>query len=425
MENFCNRREIADGVYFTSITDSKFKINRISVIFITDLSENAAVNAVVPRMLSKNSAAYPTISALNRRLSELYSASLNWSVRADGDLQFCELNISVISDRFALDGEKILRESLEILIGCMFEPVLENGSFPVQSLELEKQNQIDDNNAEINDKGHYAYIKAYEAAFKGEPAEIQWGGKNEEVERITCGSAYDAYRSIIETMRTEIICVGESSFEGISDIFADAFSKIKRRPEKYTATKVSAAKPEPYRFTEKLDVEQSKLVMFFKTPLRKKYPLMVMQYLYGGTESSKLFLNVREKMSLCYYCYSRLGYAKGFVTTECGVDADNLEKAEKECINQLSEIANGNFTDEEVANIKLDIKNSMLMSRDTVTGLTSLCLSGIIYPENAIPVEEMTEKVNAVTREEIIEAAKSLTLDTVFTLTCEGGADDE
>ena len=420
-----NRRSIADDVYFTSVTDKKFKVNKVNVIFISKLSENAAVNAVIPRILSKCNEKFDTMAKLNRRLAELYETSINWSVRADADYQFCELSASVLADKFALDGEQILTEATKILIDCIFHPYLENGAFPAQSLELEKQNQIDDNDAEINDMTHYAYLKGYEEAFRGEPAEIRWGGTNEQVSAITSEDAMNAYRRIISEMRTEIICVGESDFDGIAEMFAEAFSGIERRPMGLPKASVSTPKKEVSRIDESLDIEQSKLVMFFKTPLRDKYKLLVMQMLYGGTETSKLFLNVRENMSLCYFCFSRLGFAKGFVSTECGVDRKNLEQTEKECLNQLSDIVKGDFTDDDIMHTKLDITNNLLTVRDTVGGIASHTLLCILFPENAFSIEEAVEEVNSVTREDIIEAAGSLTLDTVFVLSSKGGAENE
>ena len=420
-----NRRSIADDVYFTSVTDKKFKVNKVNVIFISKLSENAAVNAVIPRIISKCNEKFDTMAKLNRRLAELYETSINWSVRADADYQFCELSASVLADKFALDGEQILKEATKILIDCIFHPYLENGAFPAQSLELEKQNQIDDNDAEINDMTHYAYLKGYEEAFRGEPAEIRWGGTNEQVSAITSEDAMNAYRRIISEMRTEIICVGESDFDGIAEMFAEAFSGIERRPMGLPKASVSAPKKEVSRTIESLDIEQSKLVMFFKTPIRDKYKLLVMQMLYGGTETSKLFLNVRENMSLCYFCFSRLGFAKGFVSTECGVDRKNLEQTEKECLNQLSDIVKGDFTDDDIMHTKLDITNNLLTVRDTVGGIASHTLLCILFPENAFSIEEAVEEVNSVTREDIIEAAGSLTLDTVFVLSSKGGAENE
>ena len=425
MSSLNNRRSIADDVYFTSVTDKKFKVNRVSVIFISKLSEDAAVNAVVPRILSKCNEKLDTMAKLNRRLAELYETSINWSVRADADYQFCELSATVLADRFALDGEQILKEATKILIDCIFHPYLENGMFPAQSLELEKQNQIDDNDADINDMTHYAYLKGYEEAFRGEPAEIRWGGTNEQVSAITSESAMKAYRRIIGEMRTEVICVGESDFDGISDMFAEAFSSIERRPEGLVNAMVSTPKNEVSRIEEVFEVEQSKLVMFFKTPLRNKYQLLVTQMLYGGNETSKLFLNVREKMSLCYFCFSRLGFAKGFICTECGVDLKNLEKAEEECLNQLSDMVKGDFTDDDIMHTKLDITNNLLTVRDTVSGISSHTLLCILFPESAFSIEEAVKEVESVTRGDIIEAAGSLTLDTVYVLRSKGGAENE
>ena len=415
MEKLNNRRKIADEVYFTSITDPKFKIDRVSVIFITNLSGNAAVNAVVPRLLAKCNADL-TMPQLNRRLAELYSANLNWGVYSDGDCQLEDMSMTVLSNRYALDGEDILKDSIKILLDCIFKPKLENGLFPQQSVEIEKQNQIDDNNAEINNKSQYAYLKAYGEAFKGEPAAIRPNGMNSEVEAITPETATEAYKRLIHETRVEIICVGASDFAGIDSIFAEAFGSIERNPEKLVPTKRSSVKKEVSRFTETLDIEQSKLVMFHKTSSKNRFPFVIMQSLYGGTESSKLFSNVREKMSLCYYCYSRGGYAKGFLTTECGVDADNLERAETECLNQLEDIKKGSFTEEDINKVKRYYTNAIRSSVDTVSGVGSQCLSGIMYPEMAIPISEIIDRANAVTKEEIIEAANTLEPDTVFIL---------
>lgn len=416
MENLYNRRKIADEVYFTSITDRKFKVNKITVSFITALSDKVSENAIIPRMLVKCNEKLDTMAKLNRRLSELYSAGLSWAVNPVGDYQLLQLSASVLDNRYALENEDLIRETLDILLDCLFRPYFEDGFFPKQSFEIEKQNQKDDNDAEINDLTRFAYLRAYEEAFRGEPAEIRWGGTNKQVDAVGDKEAINAYRRMINEMRVEIICVGESTFDGVDKIFAEAFAKTERQPEKLDRIKISAPKAETERITETLDIEQSKLVMMFKTPCRDKYPLMVMQSLYGGTETSKLFLNVREKMSLCYFCFSRIGFNKGFISVECGVEEENLAKTETECLKQLSDIAAGQFTDAEIGNIKLDMINSILSMRDTINGLSAACLNDILFPEEAFPVEERLAKVKAVTREQIIAAAKTLVLDTVYIL---------
>ncbi|MBR5091181.1 MAG: hypothetical protein IK093_17280, partial [Ruminiclostridium sp.] len=146
MDNL-NRHRIAEDVYFTSVTDDKFKVNRISAVFISGLSENASANAVIPRILSKCNENLNTMAKLNRRLYELYSMDITWSVRADADYQICDLSATFLDNRFALNGEDILHEAVTILLDCIFKPYFEGGFFPEKSLEIEKQNQIDDNDA--------------------------------------------------------------------------------------------------------------------------------------------------------------------------------------------------------------------------------------------------------------------------------------
>lgn len=417
MDNLINRREIADRVYFSSITDKRFKLNKVSVTFVTGLSEEtAALNALVPCLLSKCNDNFRTMAQLNKKLSGLYAANLDCSVRKDGDLQYTGLCVTVIDNAFALENEDIMTEAVTLLRDCIFRPFLENGVFPENSVEIEKQNQIDDNNAEINDKTLYSLKKAYKAAFKGEPAETGCLGENSDIEKITPETAAAHYKKILEDLQVEIVCVGCNDFIGTEKILKDAFLSVNRNVRKSPQNRISYFKPEPLRITEKLDVEQSKLVMLFKSECRNKPALMVMSGLFGGGESSKLFRIVREKMSLCYYCYSRLGYSKGVMTAECGVDHDNLEKAEKECLNQLNEICKGNFTEEDIGKTKLSLVNSLRSVNDGVSSVSNWYFSRIMDNDIITP-EEMVNRINSVKRDEIIEAAVSMKLDTLFTLT--------
>lgn len=425
MNNLINRHEIADNVYFSSITDSRFKLNKVSVTFITGLSdETAALNALVPCLLSKCNDKFRTMAQLNKKLSGLYAANLDCSIRKDGDLQYIGLYVTVIDNTFALYNEDIMTEAVTILRDCIFSPYLENGLFPEGAVEIEKQNQIDDNNAEINDKTLYSLKKAYEAAFKGEPAETGALGKNEDIEKITPEAALRQYKKILESLSVEIVCTGCNDFGGTEKILKDAFCNIRREKNSLPVNKISKAKSEPVRITEKLDIEQSKLVILFKSELRNKPALMVMSSLYGGTESAKLFKVVREEMSLCYYCYSRLGYNKGVMTVESGVDRKNLDKAEAECLNQLNEIVKGNFTDEDIEKTKLSLLNSFSSVNDGVSTTLNWYFARIMDKDIITP-EEMAERVNAVTREEIIEAAASMKTDTVFILTSEDKEEEE
>lgn len=417
MDKLLNRYEIAEGVFFSSVTDKRFKLNKVSVSFITGLSEEtAALNALVPCLLSKCNDNFRTMAALNRKLSGLYAANLDCSVRKDGDLQYTGLYVTVIDNAYALENEDIMTEAITLLKDCIFRPFLENGVFPRNSIEIEKQNQIDDNNAEINDKTLYSLKKAYKTAFKGEPAETGCLGENCDIEKITPESAIEQYRKILETLRVEIVCVGCNDFIGTKEILKDVFSSLKRQVKQSPENKISLIKSEPLRITEKLEVEQSKLVIVFKSENRNKPALMVMSTLYGGGEFSKLFKVVREEMSLCYYCYSRLGYSKGVMSAECGVDHNNLENAEKECLNQLNEIVKGNFSESDIEKTKLSLINSLYSVNDGVSSVSNWYFSRIMDNDIITP-EEMVNRINSVSRDEIIEAARSMKTDTIYVLT--------
>lgn len=424
MEQHFQRREIADGVFFSRYIDRRFKINRIDVIF-TDILErrNAGFNALIPAILSRSNSNYPTMRELNERLSELYSASLGDLVKKNGDIQLYGLFAAAIDDAYAIDKEKVLSELVHLLCGCLFSPALENGYFPEKALEVQKQNLIDNNDAEINDKRTYAGRKGAELAFKNEPAAVSIYGENEEIRKITSESAFEHYRNMLKTSNVEIICVGSGDFSETENILGEAFRKIERKPFPSPESRKSPQKTEIVTVTEKMPVSQSKLSMSFKSGYENLTAMRVMSALLGGDVSSKLFTVVREKLSLCYYCYSHLNLAKGAMNIESGVERKNLEKAKAAILEQLCDIQSGKFTDEDVEKIKRSMTNDLRSVNDRVGNISNWYLNRILEGEIIAP-EELAERIGGVTRSEIIEAANSFAADSVYVLTSEEEADE-
>ena len=419
MDNIIKRSEIANGVYFSCYNDSKFKLNRIDVVFMDTLhKERASLNALIPAILSRSSNNYRTMRELNKKLSELYSANLGDYASKSGDMEYFGLYSTSLDDAYALDGESTLEEIVDLLKDCLFNPYLENGVFPEKNVEIQKQNLIDDNNNEINDKALYTSRKGHAVAYENEPAAISVYGENDVISKITPAQAYEHYLRILETKNVEIICVGPGDFSIVKDILGKAFASIKRNPEPIPVNTPSRLKDNVRHVTEKMDVAQSKLFLAFKTELENRYPFFVMSNLFGGDVSSKLFSVVREKLSLCYYCYSHAGAGKRIMTVECGVEKENIEKATNAILEQLEEIRKGNFTDEDIMKTKLSDSNSLRAITDRVSGISRWHLNCLTNGFSGMPEDEIELK-NAVTREEIIEAAKSVKLDTVFVLTSE------
>lgn len=416
MEEHFQRREIADGVFFSRYIDRRFKINRVDVIF-TDILErrNAGYNALIPAILSRSNSNFPTMRELNEKLSGLYSASLGDIVKKNGDIQLYGLFAAAIDDAYAIDKEKVLSELVHLLCDCLFSPALENGYFPEKALEVQKQNLIDNNDAEINDKRTYAGRKGAELAFKDEPAAVSVYGENEEIRKITAKSAFEHYRNMLKTSNVEIICVGSGDFSETENILEEAFGKIGREPSPRPESKKSPRKSEVVTVTEKMPVSQSKLSMSFKSGYKNLTAMRVMSALLGGDVSSKLFTVVREKLSLCYYCYSHLTLSKGAMNIESGVERENLEKAKTAILEQLSDIQNGKFTDEDVEKIKRSMTNDLRSVNDRVGNISNWYLNRILEGEIITP-EELAERIGGVTRGEIIEAANSFAADSVYIL---------
>ena len=417
MNNIINRRKIADGVYFSSITDKRYKKNLISVAFSTQLSEDTATeNVIVPVLLTKCNSKLPTYKAFNNKMSRLYASGIGGTAGRQYDLQTISFGAYYLDDIYALSGEKMTGIMTDILIDCLTSPVTENGVFSEKFVELEKKTVIDNIETAINDKRSYAIERAMKTICKGEPASVCSYGTVEKAKLITPDSAYKAYRRMLETMPCEIICTGCSDFDGVAEKFAAAFEKVGRHDIENTTIALSPVKTQTEEVTERLTVNQSKLVLGFKSHSDDDAALVLLQKIFGGTTSSKLFRNVREKMSLCYYCSAARNDLKGIMLVNSGVENENIEKTKEAVIDQLEEIKNGNFTNEDINFAEMAIKNDFKSVADSA-GNVSNWYFDCIRKNDIVTPEEKLGRYLGVSKERIIAAAKSMVLDSVYVLT--------
>lgn len=417
MNNIINRRKIADGVYFSSITDKRYKKNLISVAFSTQLSEDTATeNVIVPVLLTKCNSKLPTYKAFNNKMSRLYASGIGGTAGRQYDLQTISFGAYYLDDIYALSGEKMTGIMTDILIDCLTSPLTENGVFSEKFVELEKKTVIDNIETAINDKRSYAIERAMKTICKGEPASVCSYGTVEKAKLITPDSAYKAYRRMLETMPCEIICTGCSDFDGVAEKFAAAFEKAGRHDIENTTIALSPVKTQTEEVTERLTVNQSKLVLGFKSHSDDDAALVLLQKIFGGTTSSKLFRNVREKMSLCYYCSAARNDLKGIMLVNSGVENENIEKTKEAVIDQLEEIKNGNFTNEDINFAEMAIKNDFKSVADSA-GNVSNWYFDCIRKNDIVTPEEKLGRYLGVSKERIIAAAKSMVLDSVYVLT--------
>lgn len=417
--NTVNRIEIANGAFFTGIKDSRFKTMRITANLFVPLSEEtASENALLFGVLSRSCKAYPDFTSLSKKLALLYGADLSVSIRKVGDRQMLSLTAAGIDDRYALGGDSVAKELSALLCNTIFEPNLNGEAFVESEVEQERRQLLDIIDSEFNDKRIYTNSQLVKNMCKDEVFGIARYGTVEKIKEVTPSSLYTAWKNLLKTAVFEIMYIGDSSPDRAMNVFKNAFSSVERQPSELPVQIVRTAS-EPKHITEEMELSQSKLVMGFRTdcalPDSDVIAERLMCAVLGGTASSKLFCNVREKQSLCYYCSSRYDKSKGILTVDSGVEGENIEKAEEGILKEIEDMKNGVITDFELEAAKKAVINSFNSSNDTVGGIEAWYANQIFDGEYKT-IEQLSAEINAVTKEQVVSAAAKLTLDTVYVL---------
>lgn len=423
-----NRRELCNGVNFSSIKDDRFKTARISItMFLPLKAETASSYAMVPQIITRTCEKYPDFTALNKKLASLYGASVSAGVRKIGETQCITVSAVSLDDRYTFGGEKISDELSELLCMLIFKPRLENGVFCSDDLEQERRQMIDLIDSEFNEKRIYASARCLEIMCKNEAFGIKRYGTSENIEALTEKDVFLSWQQILETAKIEIMTLGGGDSEHVFSNFKKAFEGIERTPCQ-CRTEIIRESKAVNSHTEQIDVNQAKLVMGFRAGAAEPFDdinaTRLMTAVLGGTPSSKFFTNVREKLSLCYYCSARFDRNKGIIMVESGVENKNIESAKEAILNELKELQNGNLTDFELEAAKLSASNSFITLSDTLGGMEAWYISQMLDKEMLSP-KEAAERICAVTKEQVINAARMVTLDTVYVLkSVEGGTNE-
>lgn len=408
--------QLSQGVKFTSIIDNKFKNNLIVVRFITKLQkDSSSSNALIPNVLITTNDIYRTRTELTTKLSELYGSGLSTINHKIADNQVIGITASCICDEYALNSEKLTSELSDILLGCLFNPLIESDGFEKQHFDLRKQELIDAIDAEINDKRVYAIIQANKTIYKDEPSAITAYGDKEGAKKITPQSAYLAYKKLLKSAYIDIMYVGGNESEEAISKIKKAFSGIDRDYQEQQYKSFSPLKDNVQEVSQSMDVNQCKMVMAFKSGVDNFYANRLMTTMLGGTAFSKFFVNVREKLSLCYYCAAGYVEGKGTLIVDSGVEEKNIKLARKEIINQINALADGDFTDDEIQNAKLNIAGDLKSNYDSTSDLSAWFFIQSVRGDNYTP-EQANEALQNVTREDVKKCAAELKLDTVYVM---------
>lgn len=409
---------IANGVSFSSIKESRFKTAKISVTMIVPIDkEKAPAYSLLPTVLLHSCKKYPTQISLNRALSNIYGAGLGGYCKKMGESLAITLTAVGIDDRYTLNGEKISADIIDLLCEVIFNPNVENGAFMQKDFDQCKRQLLEAIDGEFNEKRGYAISRMLEIMCADEMYGIKRYGSREAVENLTPKDLYSVWKDVLENSRVEVMMIGNSDTSSAEDVIKQKLGAYKRSVPS-VSTKIITTVDSVKKETEYSDIAQAKLVMGFRTSTAQPdntIPMALTVAVLGGTPSSKFFMNVREKLSLCYYCASRYDKLKGIVMVDSGVEEKNIERTAEEIQNQLDEMKKGNISDFEIESAKLAYINSCKSSMDTVSGTESWYI-GQMLDGKILTVDEYIEKLNEVTKETIVELANTITLDTIYVL---------
>lgn len=409
--------DLGAGVTFHWITDSRFKSNRLSLHFVLPMEEqNRSCRAILPYLWVKRCRQYPDMTSLACRLAELYGAGLGAKVDKLGQNQVLSVAVTGIDDHFTLDGEAMLCECAQLLCRLVLEPYLEDGLFSREDLETEKQTLSDLIQAKINDKRRYAILRATELLLQEQGLDPL--GTLEQVSALTPQSVTEGYRQVLERGEIHLFFVGCGDPSPAREVFRQALSGLKRTPEQPALLRRYQS-GENRRVVEHMDVTQSKLVLCLSSGLGQEeepFAAQMAAVVLGGTPSSKLFLNVRERLSLCYYCSCQLAMPSGILLVSSGVEPQNVAAAHDEILRQLSLLQQGELTRQELDQAKKAVLNSYRTVGDSLMALEGYYMQRILNPVIRSPKEE-AELLGQVTEEQIIRAAQRIVPQLCYTLT--------
>lgn len=415
-----NKIEIKTGIKIHEIQTNKFKTNLISVFLSTPLTrENVTKNALLAAVLRRGTKNMPSQEIISENLEEMYGGLFNCGIEKIGDNHALKFYLEVINDNFLPNKENILEKSIEMLFEIVFNPLTENECFKKEYVEGEKQNLKQIIESKIDNKGMYALERTIEEMYKNEPYGLYKYGYIEDLEEITSENLYSYYKQLIAESKIDIFISGEINEEIVNIIKENEIIKsLNERVPKLIDEFEKEQTIEPKEIEEKMQITQGKLILGLDVMQKEEntsYVAMLYNGILGGGANSKLFQNVREKASLAYTCGSNYMKRKQTIFIRAGIEIPNYEKALKIIKEQLEDMKNGNFTEEDLKNAKnLIIASIEAIPEEQDTQITYYF--GQELANTQITVEEYKQKVERVSKEEIEKLAKTVRINTVYFL---------
>ena len=417
------QKDLMPGVRLTAVHTDKFKTCMLSATLLAPLDpDTAALNALVPHVLRRGTRTHPDMEHLSAALDELYGGAIEPMVRKKGENQCVGFVASFLDDAYAPGDTQILESAAALLGELLLRPAQENGGFRADYVDSERDNLVDRIRAQVNDKRSYSMLRLTQEMCKGEPYGVDKLGDEQHAASITPDALWRRYQELLGGAGVELYYCGSAPVERVEQALKTALKELPqtRRPAPVRGEDRAAPDREARLVTEAMDVTQGKLNLGFRTGgtdlWGAEYPaLMVFNAVYGGTPTSKLFLNVREKLSLCYFANSMLEKFKGLVMVSSGIEFDKFDEAKAEILAQLDNCKAGRIDAQELEGGRRAVVSSLHTSMDSQARLEDFWLGQAVAGLTEGP-EALADRVEAVTMDQVVAVANRLELDTIYFL---------
>lgn len=392
-----------------------FRSSYISLDFILPLSaENATGMSLLAGVLSRGSENFPSMDVISRYLAENYGASFSINAGKAGEMEILTFATRFLDNECAIDGEDIRAAILTLLQEIIFRPLVDKDGFFEEYVAQEKQNLADKITGLFNDKRLYALERCKALMCADEPFGICELGDLETLKTFNRQTLYRFFQNMVNNAQIVITYVGKEEGDFLNSL-ADGFAE---RASSVPEAILRDAPPKVQEIIDPMKLNQSKLNLGFRLgPEAQKNgaACRLFNVLYGGSANSKLFMNVRERLSLCYYCSSAMDRFKNVMFVASGVESEKYEQARAEIEAQLKAVAIGDFTDDEFQSAKSYLIDSVRGMLDSESALAASIISSTLRGE-VKTIEQEIKEIEAVSREDLIAVAKEIKLDTVYFL---------
>ena len=423
-------KEIKKGIKLHEIKTDKFKTNLIAIFLSMPITkENVTKNSLLSAVLRRGSKNMPTQVQISQELEEMYGASFDCGLDKTGDNHILKFYLESVNDNFLPQtDENMLKISIEKLLEIVFNPLVEKEAFKEEYVKQEKENVKRIIEGKPDNKARYAFDRCIEEMYKEQPYGLYKYGYIEDLEKITAQDLYEYYKKMISECKIDIFVSG--NIDEIETIVNqnENVQKLQDREPSYKVNKIENKKEvQENEVIEEMDVTQGKLTIGLDLHLNdeeQKYDAMLYNAILGGTANSKMFQEVREKASLAYTAGSSYVRYKSNIFIKCGIEIKNYEKAMEIIRKQLEDMKNGNFTDEDIENAKKGIISG-IKAIDDEQDTEITYFFGQELTDSKTSIDEYMEKIQKVTKDDIVKVANSITVNTIYFLKDNGTAKED